>query len=307
MKALVTGAAGFVGRHTVRDLTGRGWTVDSIDTRIIPETPGGRRFHIGVESLVGNGYLGFQDRYDLVVHCAAVVGGRENMEANRLDLLARNLEIDAAMFRWAARSKVDRFIYISSSAVYPTAYQTDKRRMLLEESMAPQYVRGYDPPMEPDISYGFEKLVGERLAEEYRAAGGKVTVVRPFSGYGEDQDLTYPFPTIIKQVKEKPDQIRIWHNTYRDFIHIHDFVHAMLFLASNDVDGPVNLCTGQPTAMYTLVQLAYRVAWGRRVEIIEQTDKPAGVLWRVGSPELLQQYYTPRISLEEGVVRALRS
>lgn len=304
MKALVTGAAGFVGRHTVAELTGRGWTVDSLDIREIPETPGSRRFHIGVESLVGNGYLGFQDRYDLVVHCAAVVGGRENMEANRLDLLARNLEIDAAMFRWAARSKVGRFIYISSSAVYPTYLQCEPSSAL-SENEAPRYHPRASA--EPDISYGFEKMVGERLAEEYRAAGGKVTVVRPFSGYGEDQDLTYPFPAIIKQVKEEPDQIRIWHNTYRDFIHIHDFVHAMLLLASNEVDGPVNLCTGQPTAMSTLVQLAYRVAWGRGVEIIEQTDKPAGVLWRVGSPELLRQYYTPRISLEEGVVRALRS
>lgn len=304
MKALVTGAAGFVGRHTVAELAGRGWTVDSLDIRDIPETPGSRRFHIGVESLVGNGYLGFQDRYDLVVHCAAVVGGRENMEANRLELFARNLEIDAAMFRWATRSKVDRFLYISSSAVYPTYLQRDAPSARLIESDAPEY-----RPLageEPDISYGFEKLVGERLAEEYRAGGGRVTVVRPFSGYGEDQDLTYPFPAIIARVKEKPDVLQIWNNSYRDFINIHDFVHAMLVLVMNEVDGPVNLCTGQPTAMSTLAQLAYRVAWGRSVEIQTDPSKPAGVLWRVGSPERLQDYYTPRISLEEGVVRAIR-
>ena len=83
MRALVTGAAGFVGRHTARELAMRGYTVDMIDIRPIPRVPGGRAFPIAVESLPGNAGPAFSmaGRYDLVVHCAAVVGGRNNIEA----------------------------------------------------------------------------------------------------------------------------------------------------------------------------------------------------------------------------------
>jgi hypothetical protein len=36
------------------------------------------------------------------------------------------------------------------------------------------------------------------------------------------------------------------------------------------------------------------------------TDKPAGVAYRVGDPTMMSDYYTPKITLEEGVERAIR-
>ena len=52
----------------------------------------------------------------------------------------------------------------------------------------------------PDLSYGWAKLNNEYLALlAYEKHGIKNTIFRPFSGYGSDQDLNYPFPSIIKR------------------------------------------------------------------------------------------------------------
>ena len=55
----------------------------------------------------------------------------------------------------------------------------------------------------PDMSYGWSKLTCEYLAKlAYERKGLKSVCYRPFSGYGEDQDLSYPFPSICKRVIE---------------------------------------------------------------------------------------------------------
>ena len=52
----------------------------------------------------------------------------------------------------------------------------------------------------PDMSYGWAKLTCEYLARlAYEKHGLKSVCYRPFSGYGEDQDDTYPFPSICKR------------------------------------------------------------------------------------------------------------
>ena len=52
----------------------------------------------------------------------------------------------------------------------------------------------------PDMSYGWAKLTCEYLARlAYERHGLKSVSYRPFSGYGEDQDDTYPFPSICKR------------------------------------------------------------------------------------------------------------
>lgn len=290
----MTGAAGFVGRHVVERLREEGYKVAANDIR-------GEGLRMDMAAFL-HGVLDF----DLVVHCAGVVGGRTNIESNPLALMTENLRLDAALFAWAAKRQPGRLVYISSSAVYPTSYQSSKYRMKLEEDMAPQYVRGYDPPQEPDSTYGFEKMVGERLAEEYRAAGGAVTIVRPFSGYASDQDAAYPFPAILQRVRERQDPVTVWSNAVRDWIHIDDFVEGMLTLAQRGVNRTVNLCTGRGVSMTELAGIMQMVRGGDPAPTHICDGKPAGVAYRVGETSLMNLFFTPKISLEEGVERALR-
>jgi nucleoside-diphosphate-sugar epimerase len=81
----------------------------------------------------------------------------------------------------------------------------------------------------PDYTYGWSKLTGEYLGriavEKYKL---KVAVVRPFSGYGEDQEPVYPFPAIALRVAARRNPVIVWGNGLqsRDFVHIDDAVEA---------------------------------------------------------------------------------
>lgn len=260
---LVTGSAGFVGRHMVGRLLADGWSVDCYD--IADGDDAHSMFHWNWEA------------YDLVVHAAAVSPHRAAIDGQP-DTHIRNQLLDAAMFAWAARTGQRRVLYLSSCAVLDDV---------------------------PD-DYGLLKLTGERMARQARGAGVPVTVVRPFSGYGEDQSEDFPFRALVERARRREDPFIIWGDgrQVRDWIHIDDVVAGALAVVDSGAEDPVSLCTGIGTSMVDLATLACeQVGYSPRFEF--RLDKPAGVNRRVGNPAVLNRWYTPLVTLEEGVKRAL--
>jgi nucleoside-diphosphate-sugar epimerase len=152
------------------------------------------------------------------------------------------------------------------------------------------------------------KLTGEHLAHWYQKSGGAVSVLRPFSGYGSDQDLDYPFPSFAKRARERVNPFPVWGDgtQVRDFIHIDDVAAASILAGLEDIDGPLNLGTGIATNFNTLAE-KFMEAAGYTGEIVHFKDEPIGAVHRVGSTVELSKFYTPKISLEQGIAEALRS
>ncbi len=95
----------------------------------------------------------------------------------------------------------------SSSAAYPVNLQTSQGAVALKESDI-DFEKNLGTP---DMTYGWSKLTGEFLARiAARHYGVKVVCIRPFSGYGEDQDLTYPVPAIAARAARKEDPFEVW-------------------------------------------------------------------------------------------------
>jgi nucleoside-diphosphate-sugar epimerase len=191
-------------------------------------------------------------------------------------------------------------VYFSSSAAYPIYLQkTAYAQRLRETDINLKHIRT------PDFSYGWAKLTGETLAEYARAEGINVTVLRPFSGYGSDQALDYPFPSFIERAKRKAEPFQIWGTgkQARDFIHIDDIVLATFECITNKVQ-TLNLCTGRATTFIELAEMVMLQA-GYLAPIQTEPTKPVGVEYRVGDPFKMLQIYTPKISLEEGIAKAL--
>lgn len=293
MRALITGNAGFVGRHVSTALNLRGWDVEGCD---IATRPG--LVLAGDDALTQ--FRHNTERYDLVVHAAASAPHRAAIDGEHQHM-ARNLMLDAAMFEWAVRTRQRRVVYLSSSAAYPTCLQ-DQPWSLSEDDI------DLDDADEPDSVYGWVKLTGERLAREARADGLNVTVVRPFSGYGEDQSPNFPFRAILERVKGREDPVHVWGsgNQVRDWIHIDDVVAGMLAVANSGTDQPVNLGTGEGASMFDLALMAAKLA-GHNAVVKALPDRPAGVHHRVAHADRFFQFHRPRISLEEGIIRALRA
>lgn len=316
MIALVTGSSGFVGRHIARALVERGYRVVGVDIRPgeFTNTGGDVRTFLAAPG---------HPSYDLVVHCAAVVGGRTMIDGEPLRLAAEDLSIDAELFRWALRTRPKRMVLFSSSAAYPVCLQTEAQagRALREADIGGGHYLGT-----PDATYGWVKLTLERLAAEANAEGIRTHVFRPFSGYGADQDLDYPFPAIVRRAVDyvrslpravldgrmvfgidKPFEVWGHPGSARDWVHIDDVVGCVLAHIDADVGGPVNICTGQATTFAELAGRAIAAAGASgRFGVVGDTTKPMGVFWRVGDPTLMHEVYTPRISIEEGVARAMK-
>lgn len=303
MRALVTGAAGFVGRHMVAELQRRGWDIVSVDLEpmwVDMDLRKAAHLHVIDDAL---NHFRRDERYDLVVHAAASSPHRAAIDGEPQHF-ARNLQLDAAMFDWAVRTGQGRVLYLSSSAAYPAHLQTEE--WIGQEGRLTEDLVDVQNSWPPFDDYGWVKLTGERLAANARKAGLPVTVVRPFSGYGEDQSENFPFRALVERARRREDPFVVWGDGHqvRDWIHIDDVVAGALAVAEGDTDQPVNLCTGIGTSMLELAATACEQV-GYRPQFQPLADKPAGVAYRVGDPARLHEYYGPEVTLAEGVARAL--
>jgi nucleoside-diphosphate-sugar epimerase len=162
----------------------------------------------------------------------------------------------------------------------------------------------------PDMTYGWSKLTGEFLAYLLADRDGIPTcTVRPFSGYGEEQDTTYPIPAIASRAAAREDPLVVWGSgrQSRDFVHIDDCVVAMRRAIELIDDGSgVNIGSGRATSFLEVAATYARLA-GYEPEIRGTGEGPVGVHARYADVETARERldWQPTISLEEGLGRVL--
>ena len=244
------------------------------------------------------------ERFNDVFHFAAIVGGRAKIDGDPM-MVALDLSIDAEFFYWAVRHKPDRVLFPSSSAAYPVDLQGEGDFVALSES---------DIDFEggrlgqPDMTYGWSKLTGEylaRIAAQYY--GLSVACVRPMSGYGEDQDLSYPIPAIAARAAGKEDPFEVWGTGRqgRDFVHIDDCIDLIMLALDKIHDGSaINIGSGHITSFLEIIDLFSEFA-GYKPQIRQLLDKPVGVHARHANMDYVfnELGWRPRISLREGMKR----
>lgn len=319
MKVLISGSHGFVGRHFVKRLLSDGHEVVAVDdlssglsTQDWPKSvkvtaKEHERLWTCCDDIRNiirrNTFL--PDEFGLIIHCAAVVGGRAKIEGDPIGV-ATDLAIDADFWNWVVKSKnkKQKIVYFSSSAIYPVDLQTPLSHHKLAESMVDLRMTRIG---KPDQTYGWAKLTGEYLAQHaVKTYDTNVHIYRPFSGYGEDQSLDYPFPSIVKRVVDREHPITVWGNgnQVRDWIHIDDIVEGVLSTLHLPAGTVMNLGSGIGTSFRDLVTLACELA-GHKSVISPQPEKPSGVHRRQADVFFMRQYFTPKIGLEEGVARMI--
>lgn len=329
---LVTGACGFVGRNLVKRLLSTSSDflviVDDLSTGTTPESwlPSSELFESSDSERIGERILYFRQdcrkffqrwyenpewlkfygldivSFDDVFHFAAIVGGRSKIEGDPM-MVALDLAIDAEFFYWITRFKPNRALFPSSSAAYPIDLQTDTAAIALAESDINFAKMG-----QPDMTYGWSKLTGEFLAQvAAKNYGISVACVRPFSGYGEDQDLSYPTPAIAARAARKENPFEVWGTGYqgRDFVHIDDCIDCILMALDNIHDGSaINIGMGKLTSFRDLIEVFTSFA-GYKPEIRALVDKPMGVHSRYANMDFVDNNFgwKAKISIEEGMRR----
>ena len=324
---LVTGGCGFVGRNLVRRLLSDGVDVLVLDDLSIGERPEewltGEYKRSGTNAgfvRYGNGKANlFFKKLDVldiqkaklprlsdVYHLASIVGGRELIEGNPI-LVAKDLAIDSIFFNWVCvnKGRIERVLYASSSAAYPVHLQGERGAVALKESDV-----SFDADMGlPDMTYGWSKLTGEYLSRfAAKKYGVHIACVRPFSGYGEDQDLSYPVPAIASRVVKRENPLTVWGTGRqgRDFVHVDDCIEAFFVVLDNVSDGSgVNIGSGRPVSFLEVIEMMTEIE-GYKPRIKKLLDKPVGVSKRYANISLISSYgWEQKVALEYGLERVL--
>lgn len=332
----VTGGCGFVGRHLVNKLLSQGrsiWILDNLSTGRHPdewlqyekktEKKGLVTYQVNSQQevvfILMDALKFFLEQIDStasikvpvfsdIYHLASIVGGRELIDGDPI-LVATDFGIDALFFVWATRNKgnIGRIMYASSSAAYPIHLQNVKYQtaVAMKEDMI-----SFDEGLgQPDMTYGWSKLSGEFLSRlAAKKYGLHVACIRPFSGYGEDQDITYPVPAIARRIIKREDPVEVWGTGKqgRDFVHIDDCIDAMFVVLDNINDGSgVNIGSGVLTSFIDLISIFTKIE-GYSPSIKPLPSKPVGVISRYADISLITKLgWKPTISIEEGMTRVL--
>ena len=188
MATLVTGGTGFVGANIVKSLAQAGHNVVCFDLNGPDQLT--KNFRRGVSSKVSfvqgdildQGSverLGAENPIDKIIHAAVFTVNRVELETRRSrDVIAINVEGTANLLELARTLKVDRFVYVSSGAVYGSAATGDQT---LNE----------DAPPVPLNLYGITKYASELLTQRYGELHGLSTAsVRLSTPYGPMDRVT---------------------------------------------------------------------------------------------------------------------
>src|SRR5262245_5477932 len=224
---LVTGGAGYIGSHTVQQLTGRGESVlvlDNLSTGFRQAVPGARLVEgdVGDTQLVGR--LLAEHGIRTVIHFAAHTIVPESV-ADPLKYYGNNTCQTRALLATCAAHGVRHFVFSSTAAVY---------------GMPESGICSEDSPLAPINPYGTSKLMSEWMLRDLAAATSlRYVVLRYFNVAGSDPagrigQSTRKATLLVKVAAEasvgKRDSVSIFGTDYptpdgtgvRDYIHVVD-------------------------------------------------------------------------------------
>lgn len=301
MKALVTGAAGFIGSHLSERLLGQGAEVVGIDSfsdyyprarkeenlAQLRKTPGFRL----VESALGEIELpALLAGVTHVFHLAAQAGVRKSWGRDFHVYTVNNIEATQRLLEACVGQPLERFVYASSSSVYG-----DAPGLPMREDARPQ-------PVSP---YGVTKLAAEQLCHLYHVNHGVPAVsLRFFTVYGPRQRPDMAFHRFLSAVMqgEALPQFGDGRQT-RDFTFVGDAVSATVAAAARGVPGHVyNIGGGSRVEVLDVLELIGRVT-GRSVtvQVLEVQKGDMRDTYAETSRARQDLGFAPTVTLEDGL------
>jgi UDP-glucuronate 4-epimerase len=272
--ALVTGGAGFIGSHLVRNLlaSGHGVTVlddfnDYYDPALKRENAAAAAGATFIEGDIRDERAlarAFEAGPDAVVHLAARAGVRPSLE--QPDLYASvNISGTFALLEACRRAGVRKFVFASSSSVYGDAEQVPFREDLADPR-----------PVSP---YGVTKQAGEQAVRLYhRLHGFRTSALRFFTVYGPGQrpDMAiHKFARLILDGKDVP--IFGDGTTRRDYTYVDDAVGGILGALKRDDGFEVyNIGESRTVELSELVALIEKNL-GKKARVQRLPEQPGDV------------------------------
>jgi len=247
---IVTGGAGFIGKHLVHSLLDNRQRVVIVDRVATPKTLGSSHGLVGrkmdVASISSLNVSGLREAK--IVHLAADVSVVKSVR-DPISTVRSNIGVTCEMLEFARKIDSERLVFSSTAAVYG-----DKRGRCRET----------DPPS-PASPYAVSKLACEHYCKLYSSLYGVQTVIlRYFNVYGPGQSTNYAGVItrfVTRALNEEPPVIFGDGNQTRDFIFVSDVVRATMAALEKPIPGGtiINIGTGRPTSVRSLADRILRI------------------------------------------------
>jgi UDP-glucose 4-epimerase len=313
-KALVTGGAGFLGFHLVRNLHDHGYHVDLVDnfsrghrddlvTGLLG-SPAARMFDRDL--LVENQVEDLDDDYDLVFHFAAIVGV-DRVLIDPYEVLRANALMTINALALAMRQgNLKRFVFASTSEVYAGTLQHFTLPIPTEEA-TPLALLDLDHPR---TSYMLSKIYGETLCHHARIPA---TILRPHNVYGPRMGLSHVIPELLERAHraEEGDSLHVFSVDHRRaFCYVDDAVEMIRRAAESPRCDGQTLNIGTESPEISIGELARTIVRtiGRDLEIVPEPATPGSPSRRCPDMSKTVELTGCRalVGLEEGVERTYR-
>jgi len=298
---LMTGAAGFIGRHILMEAARQGSTDRWILTDLhMPDNWWGlpiyTKFVAGdlcgpqvIPTLMTHG------KPDIVIHLAGWIGkatSPENREALlRSNLLSTFFVLDA--LKAMGGEKKPLVMLPSTGLIYgdqPGPFHEDL-------SLAP-----------PD-DYSLSKLLAEQTLTTYARNGFiRSLIVRPAVIYGSGQKSEMFIPSLVKSLREGKRFPMTAGEQKRDMLYVGDLARAILLLTSKEIEGVFNIGTGKGMPMKEVGEIAGRLFGAPELVGLGEIPYRSQEVWDYAlDPARLKAVtgWEPQVSLEEGISKTI--
>jgi nucleoside-diphosphate-sugar epimerase len=305
MRAVVSGAAGFIGSHLCESLLRAGDEVVGIDCFTDNYDVSRKRsnvadllmhpaFALHEVDLLTAPLEPLLDGADAVYHLAGQPGVRPSWGQEFAIYTQRNILVTQRLLEGSRDLQLEKFVYASSSSVYgdAEAYPT-------KEDLRPQ-------PVSP---YGVTKLAAEHLCELYRVTAGVPTAsLRLFTVYGPRQRPDMAFSALIEAAVSRSQFLLFGDGKQtRDFTYVNDVVNAMMAAARSEWTGVANIGGGSRTSMLEVIDIVAELV--APVDVISLPTQRGDVRHTAADTSVARRAFgfAPQVTLREGLARMAHS
>jgi len=306
MKALVTGAAGFIGSHLSAALLDSGASVTGIDcftdyySRAIKEAnlgsvKGRPGFSFVEAALQDVDLTALLTGVTHIFHLAGQAGVRKSWGGDFDVYIRDNIHATQRLLEALARMPIQKYVYSSSSSVYGNHVPLPMRE---------------DTYLQPLSPYGVTKLAGEHLGNLYCANHGVPAVsLRYFTVYGPRQRPDMAFQRFLTAARDgAPITMYGDGEQTRDFTFVADIVAANLAAAAQGRPGSVyNIGGGSRVTLNHVLDLIRKVT-GKTIEVRREPEQKGDMRHTYADTSAARRDldFSPRVTLENGLDQQYR-
>lgn len=307
-KILVTGSEGFIGSHITEELVKEGYDVkafvlynsfnswgwlEELDADILKHIEifaGDIRDPHGVKEAMKG--------VDAVFHLAALIAIPFSYHSPDA-YVDTNIKGTLNVLQAARELETARVLVTSTSEVYGTA-----KYVPIDETH----------PYQGQSPYSATKIGADRLAESfYRSFNMPISIVRPFNTFGPRQSARAVIPTIITQLLDGKEEIKLGSLTpTRDFNYVKDTARGFIeiYKSEKTIGEEINIATQKEISIGQLAEeLIRQINPAARIICDEQRLRPekSEVNRLLGSNEKIKRLtnWMPKYSFEEGLAETI--